>query len=79
MKQVHHLINQRRTFFKFTLGIMFAAIAMIISSCQKENLLSSCQKENLLSSSQNQNLLSSSQKQDIMKKAVPFKAISRKQ
>jgi hypothetical protein len=35
MKQAHHLINQRRTFFKFTLGTMLAAIAMFISSCHK--------------------------------------------
>jgi hypothetical protein len=37
MKQVHHLINLRRTCFKFTLGIIFTVIAMIISSCHKED------------------------------------------
>ena len=59
-------ISPRRLFAKYRLVLMLAVIAMIISSCQKENLLSSSQKPDLLSSSQ---------KQDIVKKAVPFKAI----
>lgn len=50
---------------KCRLVLMLAVIALLVSSCQKENLLSS---------SQTQDLLSSSKKQDIAKKAVPFKA-----
>jgi ABC-type glycerol-3-phosphate transport system permease component len=58
-------ISSRRLSSKYRLVLILPVIAMIISSCQKENLLSS---------SPNQDLLSSS-KQDIVKKAVPFKAI----
>lgn len=50
---------------KYRFMLLIAGFAMLISSCQKEQLQSSSQK---------QELLSSSQKQDLKKNCVPFKA-----
>ncbi|MEO5997501.1 MAG: hypothetical protein ABIN89_12250 [Chitinophagaceae bacterium] len=50
--------------FKYHFMLLIAGFTMLMSSCQKEELLNSPQK---------QDLLTSSQTQDLQKKAVPFK------
>jgi hypothetical protein len=73
MKQVLKTIESSILNSKYRLVILLAGTAMIISSCQKEEIFSSSQKEELQSSSQNQDFLNISQKQNQQEKSVPFK------
>ncbi len=60
----HHSIPQRRAFSKYLSVLLFAGIALLNSSCQKDELQGSLQKDELQGNSQKQDLLNSSQKQD---------------
>src|SRR5437868_4923351 len=62
---VHHSLNQQRVFSKYLI-ILISGFAMLIMSCQKEELPGNPQQ---------QSSLNSSQSQTHQKQVVPFKAV----